>query len=305
MRDRGGPGGGGRAAPALGPAGVELGNECLGAAVDARAYAHLLQECDEPLVLHRMVVGKDLSDVARIGEPLALGHAQEKPREPVGEIAADQQQVVVLEFVEQLFGRQVLGLQRADKLEHVLVGDDVGRRGREPAEQVIDHRSLQLAALHRQVGDTVRGVGDHLSPGLTAIALEVHGFFEQWIECGGDEQVEVGDLRQLPQGVGRLELDLAHDGTQARVGFFATSTLTEVGADDIVQHQRLGQARRVDRQAHGEFFRQPFVKRSQPAIGLHTQQVRTDDRDDASLLDVVEEIVPGVVVKEIVGGQFG
>ena len=117
---------------------VQLGDERLGAAVDARAHADLLQERDQPVVLHGVVVGEHLADVARIGQAPALGHAQEQARQPVGEIAADQQQVVVLELVEQLFGREVLGLQRADELQHVLVGDDVGRRGGQPPEQVVD-----------------------------------------------------------------------------------------------------------------------------------------------------------------------
>ena len=85
---------------------------------------------DQPLVLAGVVIGHDLADIARIRQPMAFGHAQEQPRQPVGEVAADEQQVVVLELVEQLFGRQVLALQRADEFEQVFVGDHVGRRGR-------------------------------------------------------------------------------------------------------------------------------------------------------------------------------
>ena len=110
---------------------MQFVDEALGALIDARAHAHLLQEGHQPLVLARVVVGQHLADVARVGQALALGHAQEQPRQPVGEIAADEQQVVVLELVEQLLRRQVLALQRADELEQVLVGDDVGRRGRQ------------------------------------------------------------------------------------------------------------------------------------------------------------------------------
>ena len=151
---------------------MQFRDERFRAAIDARAHAHLLQERHEPLVLHRVIVGQHFADVARVGQALALRHAQEQPRQPVGEIAADQQQVVVLELVEQLLGRQVLGLQRADELEHVLVGHDVGGRGREPSQQVIDDRALQLAALGRQVGDAVRRVGDHVGRRLAAVALE-------------------------------------------------------------------------------------------------------------------------------------
>ena len=134
----------------------------LGAAVDARAHAHLLQERHEALVLARVVVGQHLADVARVRQALALGHAQEQARQPVGEVAADEQQVVVLELVEQLLGRQVLALQRADELEHVLVGDHVGRRGGQPAEQVIDDRPLQ-AGRARSAGRR-RGWANRRSP---------------------------------------------------------------------------------------------------------------------------------------------
>ena len=130
---------------------MQLVHEALGADVDARAHAHLLQERHEPLVLAGVIVGHDLADVARVGQALPLGHAQEQSRQPVGEVAADEQQVIVLELVEQLLGRQVLALQRADELQQVLVGDHVGRRGGQATEQVIDHRPLQPVALGRQV----------------------------------------------------------------------------------------------------------------------------------------------------------
>ena len=110
---------------------MQFVHEALGADVDARAHAHLLQERDEALVLLGVVVGQHLADVARVRQALALRHAQEQARQPVGEVAADEQQVVVLELVEQLLGRQVLALQRADELQRVLVGDHVGGRGRQ------------------------------------------------------------------------------------------------------------------------------------------------------------------------------
>ena len=127
-------------------------------------------------------------------------------------------------------GRQVLGLQRADELEHVLVGDHVGRRRRQPAEQVVDDGALQLAAFGRQVGDAVGRVGDDLGRRLAAVALQVERLLEQRIEGGGDEQVEVGDLRQLPQRQRRLELHFAQDRAQPRVGFFAPAALAEVSS---------------------------------------------------------------------------
>ena len=104
---------------------MQLGDERLGAAEHARAHAHLLQESEQPLVLRGVVVGQDLAEIARVRQALALGHAQEQARQPVGEVAADQQQVAVLQFVEQFLGGEMLGLQRADELQHVLVRDDI------------------------------------------------------------------------------------------------------------------------------------------------------------------------------------
>ena len=109
------------------PAPVQLVDKLFGAVVDARAYADLLQEVEQARVLVGMVVGQDFAHVARVGKPVALGHPQEQAREPVGEAAADQQQMVVLELVEEPLGRQVLALQRADEFEHVLFGNDVRR----------------------------------------------------------------------------------------------------------------------------------------------------------------------------------
>ena len=129
------------------PALVQFVDELLRAAVEARAHADLLQERHQPLVLAGMAVGKDLADIARVRQAPALGHAQEQPRQPVGEVAADEQQVVVFQFVEQFLRHQVVALQRADELQRVLVGNHVGRRGRQPTEQVVDHRPLQRFAL--------------------------------------------------------------------------------------------------------------------------------------------------------------
>jgi hypothetical protein len=128
---------------------MQLVDEALGTDIDASAYAHLLQKGHEALILAGGVVGHDLADIARIGEPLALGHAQEQPRQPVGEVAADEQQMVVFEFVKQLLWREVFALQRTDELEQILIRQDVGGRGGHAAKQVINHRPLQAVALAR------------------------------------------------------------------------------------------------------------------------------------------------------------
>ena len=276
---------------------MQFRNERLGAADDARAHAHLLQESEQPLVLRGVVVGQDLAEIARVRQAPALGHAQEQARQPVGKVAADQQQVTVLQFVEQLLGGEMLGLQGADELQHVLVRDDIRGRGGKLAEHVIDDRPLQLTAFSREVGHAVWCVSDDLRVRLAAEALEVHSLLEQRVERGGDEEIEVGDLRQLPQCHRRRNLHLAHDRAQARVSLFAAAALAEIAADDVVERERLRQPGGIDRQLDGQFPGQPFVQQPRALVGVDAQQVRPDDGNDPPLLDVIQEVVPGVLVK--------
>lgn len=89
-----------------------------------------------------MRVRQDLAKVARLGEPAAFRDPEEQARQPIGETATDEEQVVVLEFAKE-FLRGVVGcLQCADKLQHVLVRDHIGGRGGEPAHEMIDQRAL-------------------------------------------------------------------------------------------------------------------------------------------------------------------
>ena len=53
---------------------MQVGDKRLGAAVDACAHADLLQERDQPVVLHRVVVREDLADVAEGHLSSALCH---------------------------------------------------------------------------------------------------------------------------------------------------------------------------------------------------------------------------------------
>jgi len=106
---------------------VQLVDEALCAGIEPRTHAHLLKERNEPGIFAAVIVRQHLADVTRVRKALALRHSQEQPRQPVGEVASDEQQVAVLELVEELLGRQVLVLQCADELEQVLIGDDVRR----------------------------------------------------------------------------------------------------------------------------------------------------------------------------------
>ena len=83
--------------------------------------AHLLQEEYEAGIAGRAGVCKGFADVARFGEPAALGEPEKKARQPVGEAAAEKEEVVVLQFAEEFFRRVMAALQRTDEFEHVLV----------------------------------------------------------------------------------------------------------------------------------------------------------------------------------------
>ena len=128
---------------------------------------------------------------------MALGHAQEEALEPVGETAAQQQQVVVLELAEQLLRAEVLRLQHANELENVLIGNGVGGHSCHSAEQVKDGRPYQVALLARQVDELVRRVCEHVGPGFAAEAGLVDGLLEQRVERGGDVEIEIGDRSEL------------------------------------------------------------------------------------------------------------
>jgi hypothetical protein len=76
-------------------AGFLLGvDELVGFAVkDLRVGAEMLQEGDQAGLARAVVLG----EVARIGKTLAPDSAQKDPRDPVREIGADQQQIVVFD----------------------------------------------------------------------------------------------------------------------------------------------------------------------------------------------------------------
>jgi hypothetical protein len=71
----------------------------------------------------RHIVGEDLVDLPAVGEPPALGGAQEQPRDPIGKVAAEDEQMLALQLVEQPFRRMFL--QREHELQEILVGDHI------------------------------------------------------------------------------------------------------------------------------------------------------------------------------------
>ena len=110
-----------------------------------RAVGKVTEKQHELRILRHGAVGDDLEFLALEREPAALRDADEKAREPVGKRVADEQQVARFQFVEQHVRPFRLGLHRGEKLQRVLLGDHIVRRGRHAAEQV-KHRGRFAAA---------------------------------------------------------------------------------------------------------------------------------------------------------------
>ena len=194
-------------------------------------------------------------------------------------------------------GREVLALQRADVLQEIFVGDHIGGRGGNAAEQVIHDRPLQAIAFRRQVGDTIGRVGQHLGAGGAAEPLLVDRVFQQRIESGGDEQVEFRNRRQLAQRERRFEGGILEDSAQAHVRFFAPAPRAQEPADDVVERVRLGQLRDVHVEPRASFSGKPVMEQAGPLVGLDQQQLGPEDGDHAPLFDEADQVVPGVLIQ--------
>ena len=133
----------------------------------------------------------------------------------------------------------------------------------------------------------------------------VDRLLEQRIERRRDEEVEVGDLRQLAERQRRREIRVAQDAAHARVGLFAPAVRRQEPADDVVERVGLRQPRGIDVELAGELFRDPVVEQARAGLGLDLQQLRPDDRDDAALLDEVEQVLPRIVIERGERGVHG
>ena len=87
---------------------------------------------------------------------MTLGHTQEQACQPVGEVAADEQQVVVFEFVKEFFRREMLALQK-------------GRDGEREVAEILDELKRQGAnVLHDIPGKKDANI-DHVLIGSRGI----------------------------------------------------------------------------------------------------------------------------------------
>src|SRR5205085_6969503 len=146
------------------------------------------------------------------------------------------------------------------------------------------HRPLQSFALAGKIRDAVWRIGDYLRGLRAAEALEIDGLLEQRVEGSRDEEIEVGDLRELAQRKRRLESRVAQDASHARVGFLAPATRGEEPADDVVQRIRLRELARVDVQLGGKLLGEPVIEQPRARLCLDLQQLRTDERKYSPVL---------------------
>src|SRR5439155_1335240 len=79
----------------------------------------------------------------------------------------------------------------------------------------------QVLALRGQVGYAVRRIRDDFGRLCAAEALVVDRLLEQRIEGRRDEEVEVGDLRELAQRLRRPETSVPQDASHSRVRLLA------------------------------------------------------------------------------------
>ena len=305
LRGRGARGSGGGTATALPPAAVQLGDEDVGASgEDLGAAADLLEKVDQVRIIRYAAVGEDFAHFTGIGETAAFREAEEEAHQPVGETAAEDEQVAFLEGGEKFLRAIGVGLERAHELQSILVGEDVGGRRGEPAEEMIDERTREERALRGEIGDFVGGVGDDVGAAQGAEAHGVERVFQETVERGGDVEVEIGDLGELEQRRRRGEGGLAQDGAKAGISILAATAAGEEAHDHIVERRCGREVGGGDAEAGGEARGEPRVEILRTRISGDGEKFRADDGDDALLLDVIEKIVPRIGLKGD-GGRCG
>src|SRR5439155_4460993 len=98
-----------RLAQALMPLLRQRRDESLGTGVkNLGARTEIAEKRDEPRILAAAIIGEDFEYFARIRQAPALRRTQKHARDPVGEIAADDQQVIVFKLVKEVLGAPAL-----------------------------------------------------------------------------------------------------------------------------------------------------------------------------------------------------
>ena len=175
---------------------------------DARVARKGREEHHEVLLVARRIDDEILAP-ALLAQSLRSGDAHEKPAQPVGKVAADQEQVRAANRREETFRRLAqAGLEAVEELEDVFVVRGEHRRHRRLAEEVQNRapvRRIQLA----QVGEAILGqpagrVFHLFGPGLTSVPDAIERLGQHVVARRRHEQAEVFDAGQLSQR--RLDL---------------------------------------------------------------------------------------------------
>ncbi len=82
-----------------------------------------------------------------------------------------------------------------------------------------------------------------------------------------DEEIEVGDCRQLPQRQRRFDGRILEYGPQPHVGFFAPTAGSQEPAHHIVEGIALGQRGGINVQPRSQLLRGPVQQQSWASIG--------------------------------------
>src|SRR5664279_5896171 len=98
--------------------------ECASASVDSRGAAEVAEEEHEVLIVADTAIG-DVVAFAPCGKPLSLRHAHQEASQPTSKPAADDQQALAIEFVEEALRTMGLGLQGMEVLDDVFLGYSV------------------------------------------------------------------------------------------------------------------------------------------------------------------------------------
>src|SRR6266851_4287608 len=171
----------------------------------------VLQERDQAGVAMGFAVGQYLNEVTVRGESSPLRCPEENPDHPIRKVFSQKQEVVFLQFVKEPLGAPGWGLKITDVLEQVLIRNDVAAGRGELAHQVIDGGPGELLLARRQIVHFPGRVGYGQRSRRIAETHLVDRLLQQRIERRGHVQVEIRDLRQLPQWLCRAKGSFLHN----------------------------------------------------------------------------------------------
>ena len=169
---------------------------------DAGALDDLVKEEDHGFGEEAGFVGEVvIGDAGLIGEAMAFGSAEEKADDPVSEGRANEKEGAFLKGVEEVSLVVTLRLKKSADVFHVIFFPDGVVLVFRGSEDLVDEGGGEW------VGNVGLFVGAEFGGAISggeAGALALEGEREEWIEGGGDEEVEVTDGGEIEKGLGEL-----------------------------------------------------------------------------------------------------